>query len=180
LSAGQIKGADVFARDEARPLVFTIDTALFNDLNQTFFQFREKSVLSFPAEAISWLSLETEDLNIKLSKDTSGTWFSADSAQARSWKISGILSALRLLEARRFIDESALKPEKYGLGKSTSRVLAGNEQETIIDLVLGARLKDEVYLHDRKTNRIVTITADKLKEIFPAADEIFEEKRIDN
>ncbi len=180
LSTGKLNGADVFAMDEARPVIFTIDTALFNDLDQTFFQFREKSVLNFPTERITSLSLDFENLHIKLAKDTSGTWFTGDSAEARSWKVSGILSALRMLEARRFIDETPLRPEKYGFNRPSGRVQAGDSQSVQIDIEFGNRLDTEIYLFERINNRMVTISAEKLKDIFPGLDEILEEKRTDN
>ena len=105
-------------KDDGRPHVFTVDSTFTGDLDQTFFELRDKTVsIPFNRDAVDSLIIEQADSVWVMTKDTANTWWLDDTSKVKSWKINGLLSGVSSLKATKFLAENVPATRNFGLDR---------------------------------------------------------------
>jgi hypothetical protein len=179
LLLGRPKGIHVYAKDENRPAVFTVDTSLVAALRKKPEDFRDKKVAEFDTWAVHRAEIRTPGATtLAAVKDTSGDWRvdSPKKGTAKSWKLSGLWSDLSGLEAKTFIGKRTSGLSAYGLDRPATEVLVRNEKgDTLAFVAFGSRAgKDAVFAWNRKTGWVYTVKSEILKTLAPNIDDLLE------
>jgi hypothetical protein len=177
LLIGAEKDHRYYARDAARPTVFTVDSALASKLSKTLFDLRDKHVLEFKRDDVASVEIDSKDMRFSCRKDTVNSgWLvtSPKPGKAKSWKVSGLISGVSDLEATRFIGESG-SAAQYGLNKPTvSLLLKDSKGQVLADFAVGKSSANEVYVRNGST-RAVYLVKDGIKsQLTVRLDEWFE------
>ncbi len=128
-----LKSNSANGKDSGRPYVFSVDSTFINELDKSFFDLRDKKVVSsFTRDLIDSIIVQQGDSLVTFAKDTSNTWWLAgDTSKVKEWKINSLLSNLTNLKATKFVSENTASTRKFGLDKPTRIVRlfsAGSQQ----------------------------------------------------
>jgi len=113
-----LKDNVAYGKDDSRPYVFTVDSTVINEFDKSFFEMRDKKIVSwFNREKIDSLVIDQGDSTVTLNQDTLKTWWMNDSIKIKGWKINTLLSNMQNLQAEKFLMEDAASTRKYGMNK---------------------------------------------------------------
>ncbi len=179
LSFSHIKNNTVYGKDDARPLIFKVDSLFMKPFNKSLFAFRDKSVEDFNRDEADSISLFYEDSLYVLIKDSSSAWRYADGKKAKGWKITNLLSALSNLKAKAFVEEPAKHLQRYGLQKPLGHIQVFAEGRLIAGLKTGKTAKGDknVYALNPRQKAVVLIEKSAVKRILPKKKEMIEKEK---
>lgn len=131
------------AKDESRPELFFVKQDLFDKLDQSAYELRDKAIASFQRWDVDSITLENTNGRFIFTKD-SGEWFFSDEMKKADFDaVTGILDALES-DALELIDEpEALST--YGLDKPLVRVTLKQGAGILADCSLGKTTEKGVY-----------------------------------
>lgn len=88
------KNADnnYFARDTSRPMIFVVASSLYDSINKTLFDFRDKAILHFDPSNITSMQIQNANGTIECSQGKDGQWAIVQPAGSKGksvqyWKI---------------------------------------------------------------------------------------------
>ena len=103
---GETENALIYAKDAARPMVFTVAPTLYTDLIRDLGEFRRKDLFdsrSFTATHVEFKrGAETVTLNKTKNKDGSETWTNGEGKMVHAMKVEELLSKVSSLRAESF------------------------------------------------------------------------------
>jgi hypothetical protein len=179
LLIGRRDGAVFYARDEARPPVFTVDSSLVNELNKEAADLRDRKVCDFDQWNVKRCEIRSKAAPLFICvKDTSDDWAveSPEKGKAKSWKITGMFSDLSGLEAVSFIGKTSSGLSRYGLDQPVREIVLKDGKDGIVASVAfgSASAKDEVFVLNRLSKWVYTVKAGILKNLTPDLKEVLE------
>ena len=181
LLIGRREGAVYFARDEARPPVFTVDSSLVNALGKEAADFRDRKICEFDQWNVKRCEIRSKGAAAFICfKDTSDDWMveSPEKGRAKSWKITGMFSDLSGLEAATFVGKFSSGLSRYGLDRPVREVdLRDGKNEIVASIAFGsASGKDEVYVLNKLSKWVYTVKDGILNNLTPDLKEILEKE----
>jgi len=182
LSFSRIKNNTVYGKDDARPLIFKVDSLFMKPFNKNLFAFRDKSVEDFNREEADSISLFYKDSLYIVHKDSASDWRFADGKKAKGWKITNLLSALSNLKARAFVEEPARHLRRYGLQQPTGHIQVFSGGTLIAELKTGKAAKGDnnVYALNPRQKALILIEQSAVQRIFPEKKELIEVEKKTN
>ena len=145
--AGQV-AVKTFAKRDDAPTVFEIDNNLVKDLQKTWFDLQDKTVVKFDREQVRALEIDAPGAGrivVSRSKDAAPDAGVAEekfaivepvSGVAKKAKVTGTLLGLAGLKAAAFVEDSK-GPSVYGLDKARSYTLKGEAGKVLARLRIG-------------------------------------------
>ncbi len=160
-------GNSAYARREGATGVLLTDASLLSGLEKKLHDFRDKKIIEFKDDMVKQLVLKGTKGEFALIKKEED-WFidKPKPYRADRTEIKGILSTIRNLSARDFLEASPSDLKKYGLDKPRLRVTAFmGEKEGQREILVGNKKegKDEVYLVLDSKGTIYTVHENVLK-----------------
>ena len=161
-------GSDLYAKVDSQPKVFLIASFLEDSLNQTTFDLREKSALTFARDGVDALRLEAAGSPALAFAKKGDTWrlTAPVSASADFAAVDGIVSRLFQAQMKSIAaDDVGSDAAKYGFDKpqATATIGLGSTQAT---LVIGAKQDDtSVYARDLSRPLVFTVESTLLDEL---------------
>ena len=174
LLLGETENAVIYAKDAARPLVFTVAPTLYTDLIREAADFRRKDLFdarSFTANRVE-LRRGAETIVLEKSKgaDNAETWRNASGAEVDKAKVEDLLTKLTALRADSFepTADSALKnpaltvivqfddkrSEQVGFARAGSEVVAARSDEPGSARILASSFDEAVKAVDEITAEV--------------------------
>ncbi len=158
-----------FAKDDSRDPIMSISQSTVDVLGPTTFDLRDKSVLAFKRDDISRIELIYPDSTIICDKDTADNWNITfpDSAKAKSWKVSTLLSTLTNLKAKEFLPGTKSMFARSGLKNPRLLVrLYDKDKHFVEELSIGKEYDDhKTYVTNHKKEEVVGVASKDLKNI---------------
>ena len=179
LFLGSEKESDrYFARDGSRSAVFTVDSTLYYELHKTLFDLRDKRIVHFSRDDVKSIAIMmSAGPAFICTRDTSDNWTieKPEVRKARNWKISNFLSSLENLNATRFIGQGITDHPKYGFSRPQLEIILKEGADSILQLSIGNRTRDGVYVVNRMTGMIYEIEKNHIENLTPVLSEWAEE-----
>ncbi len=182
LSIGSQEGSRYYAKDSSRAPIFQVDSTLVQALQKRVFDLRDKEPLKFDKDAVTGIELYGSEAEIIAAKDTSGTWTLVEPAgrEAKSWKLTRMLSDLEGVEVKEFVRDDVEDLTKYGLADPQVRIRLLAENEEVMEVRVGTEKEGmvhltrigvpSVYLVERKVLRNLDQKLDEVSRLPQAAD----------
>ena len=179
VSFSSVKKNVSYGKDDARPIIFKVDSIYLKPLNKRLFDYRTKDVTTFNRDQVDSLRLFFEDSLMVLHKDTSGVnWVFSDGKPAKSWKITNILSALNNTKARRYVEEKPVHLTRYGLKPPKGVISVFSKGEKIAELKTGKEVNDKrVYALNTLSGKVVVIDKSRIKQYFPKKKDLIKPEK---
>ena len=159
---GETENAMIYAKDSARPMVFSVEPTLYTDLIRDVAEFRRKDLFdsrSFTANHVEFKrGTETIVLDKTTNKDGSQTWKNGTGKQIDAMKVEELLSKVSGLRAESF--ESAANPAL----KNPTLVVAVTFDEKKMEQVSFARAGSDVVAarsDEAGTAKVLTTSFDE-------------------
>jgi hypothetical protein len=163
-----------YARDEARPPVFLVDSAFVSVLSPKLFDLRNKKLNKFTALDVSRFELEFSGQTIVCTKDSAGTWTMTQppSRKPKSWKMSSIIREATELQVAKFIDAIPKSLGAYGLASPQARARFYDKQGLLVEVLLGKVDGENVYAKIADQAPIYLVGKTVLETWTPKLDDI--------
>jgi len=181
LLVGGKEGAFYYAKDEARPPVFTVDSSLVNELKKGADALRDKKVCEFDQWNVKRCEIKSKgEASFTCAKDTSDNWMveSPEKGKAKSWQITGMFSDLSGLEAKTFLGKMASGLSRYGLDRPVKEVvLKGGKGEILASVAFGSTAgKGGVFVLNRLTGWAYSAEDGILSKLSPVMEDVLEKE----
>ena len=155
-----------YAKDLERPMVFSVNNALVNKLQQTAFNFQDKKLFDFNRNQVTDIEITWEDTTYQLTKiDTAWQLIQPVASLADQQKAEGLartLSTLRLDDAETF-SESPLA--QYGLNNPWLQVTFGISGSEFDGFLIGKTVGDNMrYVKLQSSPYVYKIKESKVRE----------------
>ncbi len=158
-----------YAKDASRDPIMSISSSTVDVLGPTTFDLRDKTVLSFNRDNIARIELVYPDSTIICEKDTANSWKITfpDSAKAKSWKISTLLSSLTNLKAKEFLPGTKRMFARAGLNKPKLLVRLYDKDKHFVEaLTIGKKYDDKkTYVTNHKKEEVYGVASKDLDNI---------------
>ncbi len=178
VSFSSVRKNVAYGKDDARPIIFKVDSTYLQPLNKRLFDYRTKEAAPFNRDLADSLRLYFEDSLMVLHKDSTGRWIFADGKKTKSWKIINILSALNNTRVKRYVEESPRNLHRYGLDKPQGVISVFSQGEKIAELKTGKEAKEKrVYALNTLTGRVIVIDKSRIKQYFPKKKDLIEPEK---
>jgi hypothetical protein len=169
LQFGNTENALIYAKDSARPMVFTVAPTLYTDLIRDLAEFRRKDLFdarSFTATHVEFKrGTETVTLNKTKNKDGSEEWKNGDKL-VHAMKVEDLLSKVSSLRAESF--ESAVNAAL----KSPALVVTIRYDENKMEQVTFAKAGADVVASRMGEPGTAKVMASSFDEVFKGIDEM--------
>ncbi len=143
-------GSFVYARQSGRPDVFMTTTSLWNNINKTLFDFRDKNILTFQQSQANAVEIKNSLGLFQLTKAGSDWEMRQPRAyRADSKKIDEIMNRVAYQRATGFVDDQPVTLAAYGLDKPAfifSVTLGADKAQKT--LRIGNRVEAKYYAMD--------------------------------
>ena len=178
LTIGDPKDDRYYARDEARPSVFLVDSSFVGRLTKDAFDLRDRKVAEFEKEDVDRIELVYPDSSIVCVKDTAANWSLAapQERKGKNWKIQGILTDIANLKAEEFVAEKAPKLSKYGLEGPRIIARLWKGEEVLVELWIGDGKDEQVYARTRDGDTVYLVKDDIVEDLSPQLEDLAEEE----
>jgi hypothetical protein len=149
-----LKGNVSNGKDSSRPHVFTVDSTFIKEFDKSFFDLRDKKIVTFfNREKSDSVVVEQGDSLIAFVKDSSRTWVMAgNETKIKSWKINSLLGNIFNLKAEKFLLEDVSSTREYGLSRPDWIVRIFSEGRQDIEVLFSSPKKEQyvVFCPDSK------------------------------
>jgi len=176
LTIGDSEGKRYYAKDEARPPVFMVDSSLVGRISKDVFDLRDKKVAAFEKDDVDKIELLYADSSIVCVKDTADNWSitAPEARKGENWKIQGILTDIANLKAEVFVAETGAELAQYGLDdpRITARLWMG--EEVLVEFWVGDSKDEQVYVKTGDT--VYLVKDDIVEDLSPKLEELAEEE----
>jgi hypothetical protein len=181
LLIGGTEGAFYYAKDEARPPVFTVDSSLVNEMKKGADELRDKKVCEFDQWNVQRCEIRTKGAGVfSCSKDTTDNWTveSPEKGKAKSSQITGMFSDLSGLEAKTFIGKTASGLSRYGLDRPVKEVMLKDGKGGILASVAFGNVagRGEVFVLNRLTGWAYSVQDGILSNLSPVLADVLEKE----
>ena len=97
------KGTDYYGRDLSRPIIFSVDSTIYNSFDKKFFDLRDKEILHFDPTNIASISVQNANGLIECSQGKTDEWSMVQPAgdkgkSVQSWKLTDPIENARATE----------------------------------------------------------------------------------
>ncbi|NOQ97661.1 MAG: DUF4340 domain-containing protein [Calditrichae bacterium] len=152
LMFSSLKGNVSNGKDDSRPHVFTVDSTFIRELDKSFFDLRDKKIVSFfNRDRTDSIIVQQGDTIVTFAKDTANTWWLNSGAnKVKGWKINSLLSNIFNLKAKEFLLEHTAATRKYGL----------NQPERIVRIFKEGKQDVEVHFASPESTQFVVFCPD--------------------
>lgn len=140
-------GDSLFATTDETKKVVLVPSHLSSSLNKEIKQLREKRLFTFDTGKSRSIEVVSKGKKLLLKKE-GDQWFvsSGKKEEADSSQITTLLNTLTSLEVKDFESESPSEGlSKYGLDTPSMKILAKDEKNTQLELLLGKKDKEGIY-----------------------------------
>jgi hypothetical protein len=109
LIVGKKDGAEYFARDSSRPMIFRINEPLYKKLSENYSDLRDKKVVHYDSAAITHVEMHNASGTIAVTRKSESEWTADEPAdvKGKSADISRVFSALDQARASEIFDHPA-------------------------------------------------------------------------
>ena len=179
LFIGKMKEDKYYAKDDSRRPVFLVDSSFVSKLSVTLFDLRNKNVANFSTSDVDSFSLIYIDSTITCAKDTAGDWqvIAPEFRKAKSWKVSGITSAVSNLRVDEFVDDNPTNLRKYGLDNPTIKARFFKDGKIVRELLVGKKSEEMVYVKTDDLKSVYLAKKNLLEQLTPKLDDLAEKKQ---
>jgi len=155
-----------YARDASRPMIFQVDSGLYDSLNKKFFDLRDKSILHFDAANISLVEIKNSSGTIQCSQGKNDEWTMvqpvADKGKSiQSWKV---LDPLQNARATAIYDSPSPAILAH-LAKPEIVVTLTDKSGKVTTVSISAEVKDSVYARTSAGPAIYQLSTQILKDL---------------
>ena len=168
LIVGKSTGETYYAKDASRDPVFTVDSSLVSELGKDAFDLRDKSVLTVKPYKVREVRLQTDKLNLRCRKDTTGTWQILEPIQVRAdeSEINDLLWDLEGLKAEEFVTDAPKDLAPYGLVEPRAHIQVWMEADsTALSLSVGKKKDERVYVRNSTAPSVYLVDSEFLEQI---------------
>ncbi len=166
-------GFKVYAQKEGDNRVMVVTAAVETNLKKKIEDYRNRKILDFLVSEVEDLEIEKRGgETIRLARTDEG-WYlmdkkSRETVRADKPVITRVLTALRDLRVKDFVDDNPQDVKKYGLSTPAFRVkvrLENNKKQYVLLLGKRTRNKEKVYVKLEDKPNVVTVDASILAKI---------------
>ncbi|HYL63074.1 MAG TPA: DUF4340 domain-containing protein [Candidatus Methylomirabilis sp.] len=155
-----------YARDASRPMIFQVDSGLYDSLNKKFFDLRDKSILHFETANISLVEIKNSSGTIQCSQGKNDEWTMvqpvADKGKnIQSWKI---LDPLQNARATAIYDSPAPAILAH-LAKPEIVVTLTDKSGKATTVSISPAVKDSVYVRTSAGPAVYQLSTQILKDL---------------
>ena len=174
-------GSFVFARKGNENRVFITSTTLKTNADKKLFDLRNKNVAKFATSDVDSFSLIYVDSIITCAKDTAGEWqvIEPEPGKAKSWKVSGITSAVSNLRVEKFVDDKPVSLRRYGLDKPVVVAKFYRDGVLLRELLVGNEKDENVYVKTADNKTVYLTKKNVLEKLTPKLDDLAEKKKVE-
>ncbi|RMH62357.1 MAG: DUF4340 domain-containing protein [Calditrichaeota bacterium] len=170
-------GKTVYGKDDVRPHIFKVDTLFTAPLNKGLYGYRDKKLADFGTGNITRIMLENGGVSMEFKKDSASQWIRVgDTNAVKSFKITGLLNAVRGLKAASFVSEQGGNLRRYGLDKPRAVLELWAGDGLVARYAFGNRRGKQRYVHIPSTGQIVTVKEKDLDDILLTPDDMMKKK----
>ncbi len=162
-------GDSAYVKRENEAAVLLTGASLLSSLERKLYDFRDKKIIEFKEGAVKQFALKGTKGEFILSKKEENWFLDKPKAyRADPSVVRGMLSTIRNMSARDFIDESFSGQKKYGLDKPRLQLtLSMGEKEGQREIRFGNQRegKDDIYLAADSGGTVYTVQESVFKEL---------------
>lgn len=167
-----------YAKDRAKQTVFSVDSVLVTKLSTTLYKLRDKDVTAFERDSVNTIMIDYGDSVFVCVKDTARNWRITEpqDAKAKNWKINGILSDIRNLQAEKFLEykESVLK--NWQVSPPIVSVLFKQDDTEILRVGIGKQVGENRYFLNATDQQVFEVRESVIEDVTFSMDEMIDLK----
>ena len=170
-----------YAMDLSRSPIFLVDTTLVRPLQQQARDLRDRKPLEFGRDAVARIEIYGPE-TLAAEKDTTGVWMLVEPEvrATRSWKFNNLMTDLEEVEVEEFVEDQVEDMDAYGLDSPQLRLkLLGEEGEELLEVRLGARRDEMVYLTRAGVPSVYLVSEYVLQDLALEVDDVIELPALD-
>ena len=167
---GATENAVIYARDSARPMVFTVAPTLYTDIVRDIGEFRRKDLFdsrSFTATHVEFMrGAETVVLNKTKNSDGSESWKNGEGKAIHAMKVEELLSKVSSLRAESF------ESNAHAALKTPTLVVTIQFDDKKMEKVTFARAGSDVVVSRSDEPGTAKVLTESFDEVFKGIDEM--------
>ncbi len=165
-----------YAKVSGRAGVFLVDDGVFSALNKSSTDIRSKTPIQFADADVRELEIASSAGTVKLSRISGDEWkiVAPTELAASSLLVSELLRSVRELRAVDFIDDTAVKPDSFGLSSPDVRISLSLKEGSLPPAVQISLSEVRGSDDKERTPKTVYFQASSTKTIFRAATDSLE------
>ncbi len=166
------KGANYYGRDLGRPIIFTLDSVIYNSFDKKFFDLRDKQVLHFDSSAISTITVKNPNGTFECSQGKSDEWTmlqpAADKGKSvQGWKLTDPIENAR---ATQIYDAPSASVLAHLKNPAKTVTLADKSGKTTT-IEISKAVKDSVFVKVSSAPQVYELNKQILTDLgFKASD----------
>ncbi|HEV2288646.1 MAG TPA: DUF4340 domain-containing protein [Candidatus Acidoferrales bacterium] len=168
------KNADnnYYAHDPSRPMIFVVPSSLYDSINKTLFDFRDKTILHFDPTAITSVQVQNSNGTIECSQGKDGQWtivqpVASKGKSVQDWKILDPIENARATK----IYDSPTAAILQRLKKPAITISLTEKSGRTTTVEISAAAGDSVYARTSASPEVYELKTQILKDLdFKAAD----------
>ncbi len=171
-----VTNSKVFAKDNVRPMVFSLDKDFTKALDKTLFDFRNKKLNDATvtgADRIDWAL--NGQIN-SVTKDSSGSWISSARDTLETFKINNLLNAIANLKVTAFFKANSKNLFRFGLKKPIDQITLYKDGKILANLHLGKTVDKKRYILNIQRNLLASVNESTLKNVLKSVEEYKKKK----
>lgn len=173
LVVGKKAAGGYYARDTARPMIFTIDSSLYDSLNKNFFDLRDKAILHFDSSNVVAMKIRNANGTIQCSQGKNGQWsivaLAADKGKSvQSWKVFDPLQNARATQ----IYDAPSAAVLARLARPKIEVTLTDKSGKTTTISISAAAGKSVYARTSAGPTVYVLNAQILKDLGFKADDL--------
>lgn len=168
------KNADnnYYAHDPSRPMIFVVPSSLYDSINKTLFDFRDKTILHFDATTLTSVQIQNSNGTIECSQGKDGQWTMVQPAASKGKSIQDwkILDPIEDARATKIYDSPTAAILQH-LKKPEITVMLTEKSGRTTTVEISAAAGDSVYARTSASPEVYELKTQILKDLgFKAAD----------
>jgi hypothetical protein len=160
------QGTNYYGRDVGRPMIFRVDSAVYNSFDKKFFDLRDKSILQFDPATIMTVTIQNANGTIQCSQGKEDQWSVmepvADKGKSvQSWKI---LDPLQNTRATQIYDAPSPAVMAH-LKKPAIQITLTDKSNKRTTIEISAASGDSAYVRTSASPEIYKVNTQILKDL---------------
>jgi len=166
----------IFAKDNVRPMVFSLDKDFIKPIDKSLFDFRDKKITNISRSGVDRIDWNLNGYTNSAVKDSSGNWILNNSDTLETFKMNSLLNSIGNLKASAFYPSNGKNLKRYGLKNPKDKIALYKDGTTVLNLNFGKTSDKKRFVMKVDPRLLVSVEESSLKNVLKPADEYKKKK----
>ena len=171
-----VTDSKIYAKDNVRPMVFSVGKDFIKPIDKSLFDFRNKKIANISRSDVDRVDWSLNGSTNSAVKDSSGSWILNNSDTLETFKMNSLLNSIGNLKASAFYLSNGKNLKRYGLKNPTDKIALYKDGTSVLNLNFGKTMDKKRFVLKVKPRLLVSVEESSLKNVLKPADEYKKKK----